>query len=111
MSENGNIEFECIQNGCSEVIKFSLRQAERDSKIPCQACKNEYRLDQALVSKLKSFESLVQAVKSARDILGSTSVGVTVNDKTVKIWCAPHLPAFSLTCCRRHTDPAGDAPA
>lgn len=85
MSGDGNIEFECIKDGCKEVIQFSLRQAEKDQHLICSACKNEYRLDQALVGKLKSFETLVQAVKSAKDILGNTSVGVTVNKHTVKI--------------------------
>ena len=85
MSEDGNIEFECIKDGCKEIIGFSLRQAEKDQRLTCTSCKNEYRLDRALVEKLKSFEHLVQAVKNARDILGNTSVGVTVNQHTVKI--------------------------
>ena len=85
MSEDGNIEFECIKDGCKEVVGFSLRQAEKDSKIICSACKMEYHLDRSLVGKLKSFENLVQAVKEARDILGNTSVGVTVEQRTVKI--------------------------
>ncbi len=85
MSEDGNIEFQCIKDGCKEAISFSLRQVEKDHAIRCASCKNEYQLDRALVDKLKSFENLVDAVKSARDILSNTSVGVTVDKRTVKI--------------------------
>ena len=85
VSEDKNIEFECIKDGCKEVIGFSLRQAEKDQRLLCAKCKNEYRLDRALVEKLKSFDNLVAAVKSAWDILSNTSVGVTVNQHTVKI--------------------------
>ena len=85
MSEDGNIDFECVKEDCNDAVQFSLRQAERDQKIVCSSCKKEYHLDKSLVEKLKSFEHLVQAVKSARDILGNTSVGVTVERRTVKI--------------------------
>ena len=85
MSEDGNIEFECVKDDCTEVVGFSLREVEKGSKIVCSACKKEYHLDRSLVDKLKSFEQLVQAVKSSRDILGNTSVGVTVDKRTVKI--------------------------
>jgi hypothetical protein len=85
VGSGNNIEFECIQNGCKKSIQFSLVQAQKDHKILCEGCKNEYRLDQDLVQRLKSFEVLVGAVKNAREILSTTSVGVTVGDKTVKV--------------------------
>ena len=85
MSEDDGIEFECIQPACKAVVQFSLRRTDKDKKIICESCKNEYHLDQGLLAKLKSFESLVHAVKNARDILSNTSVGVTVDHKIIKI--------------------------
>ncbi len=85
MSDNGNIEFECVKDGCKQTIGFSLRPGQKDQEISCAACGNAYHLDQDLLQKIKTFESLVKAVKDSRDILGHTSVGVTVDGKTVKI--------------------------
>ncbi len=85
MNENGNIEFECVKPGCNATVEFSLRQVEKDQKIQCASCQNVYHFDQVLVSKLVLLENLVAAVKNAREILGNTAVGVTVDQQTVTI--------------------------
>ncbi len=82
---NGNIEFECIQDGCGETVGFSLLSPDKDQDLRCDKCSKVYHLDAALVDKLKKFETLVLSVKNAKDILGNTYVGVTVNEKSVKI--------------------------
>ncbi len=85
MSQNDDIEFECIKDGCKEEIGISLRHDGNGQQIVCSGCRGEYHLDKSLIEKLKAFEALVQTVKKSRDILGQTSVGVTVGTKTVKI--------------------------
>lgn len=84
-TKGGDIEFRCVKDHCKEMIAFSVQEIERDKRLKCTACNNEYIFNEELISKIQKFENLITAVKNAEDILGSTNVSIDVDGHSVKV--------------------------
>ena len=94
MSDNGKlgakaqIDFHCLDSeNCDGVVKFNLSEiCDEDFQTVCPKCHRAYELDEALRDKLMRMLKLVAAIRDAEDILGDSSVAVTVaGAKEVKI--------------------------
>lgn len=79
------MEFQCVKDKCGSVISFSVSEIEKDRRLKCGACGNEYVFNADLITKIRKFENLIKAVKDAEDILGNTNVGISVKGHTVKV--------------------------
>jgi len=80
-----NLEFQCITDGCGELVKFSVFDVTKNHGLRCTACGKEYTLGEELVAKLDKFERLCRAVNEAEDILSETNVGINVYSHQVRI--------------------------
>lgn len=80
-----HIEFKCIKKNCTAVIPVSVLDIEKNHRIKCTNCKNEYYFNEKLVDQIKKFERLVMAVQDAKEILGQTAVAVDVPGHSVRI--------------------------
>jgi len=80
-----NLEFRCINEGCGELVKFSVFDISKNHGLRCAACSKEYTLGEELVRKLDMFEKLCRAVNEADDILSDTNVGINVYSHEVRI--------------------------
>ena len=94
MNSNGKlgakaqIDFHCLDSeNCDGVVKFNLAEiCDEDFRAVCPKCHRAYELDGALRDKLTRMMNLVAAIRDAEDILGDSSVAVTVaGAKEVKI--------------------------
>lgn len=83
---NGNhIEFKCVKSGCTSIIPISVLDMQKNHKLRCSGCKNEYVFNDKLVEQIGKFERLVLAVQDAKEILGQTAVAVDMPGHSVKI--------------------------
>ena len=105
MNSNGKlgakaqIDFHCLDSeNCDGVVKFNLAEiCDEDFQAVCPKCHRAYELDGALRDKLTRMMNLVAAIRDAEDILGDSSVAVTVaGAKEVKIPYALFLPPQDL---------------
>lgn len=87
LGAKAQIDFHCLDDACSGVVKFNLAEiSDRDFQAVCPKCHRAYELDEALRDKLMRMLNLVAAIRNAEDILGDSSVAVTVaGAKEVKI--------------------------
>ena len=87
LAAKAQIDFHCLEDDCREVVKFNLSDiASRDFQAVCPKCHRAYELDEALRDKLMRMLKLVAAIRDAEDILGDSSVAVTIaGAKEVKI--------------------------
>ncbi len=80
------IDFHCLADGCSGVVKFSLADiGSKDFQAVCPKCHRAYALDGELRDKLTRMLNLVLAIRQAEDILGSSVVSVNVAGGEVKV--------------------------
>ena len=86
MSSNGKlgakaqIDFHCLDSeNCDGVVKFNLAEiCDAEFQAVCPKCHRAYEFDDALRDKLTRMLNLVAAIRDAEDILGDSSVAVTV---------------------------------
>ena len=80
------IDFHCLQEECSGVVKFNLAEVASPSfQAVCQECHQTYQLDKQLRDKLSRMLNLIAAIREAEDILGDSNVSVNVAGGEVKI--------------------------
>ena len=88
LGAKAQIDFHCLDSeNCSGVVKFNLSEiCDKDFQAVCPKCHRAYELDEVLRNKLMRMLNLVAAIRDAEDILGDSSVAVTVaGAKEVKI--------------------------
>ena len=87
LGAKAQIDFHCLEDDCSGVVKFNLAEVcDSDFQAVCPKCHRAYELDSDLQEKLGRMLKLVAAIREAEDILGDSSVAVTVaGAKEVKI--------------------------
>ena len=87
LGAKAQIDFHCLDENCSGVVKFNLAEVcSADFQAVCPKCHRAYVLDEVLQDKLSRMLKLVAAIREAEDILGDSSVAVTVaGAKEVKI--------------------------
>lgn len=87
LGAKAQIDFHCLEDDCSGVVKFNLAEVcDSDFQAVCPKCHRAYELDSDLQDKLGRMLKLVAAIRDAEDILGDSSVAVTVaGAKEVKI--------------------------
>ena len=88
LGAKAQIDFHCLDSeNCNGVIKFNLSEiCDDDFQAVCPKCHRAYELDEVLGNKLMRMLNLVAAIRDAEDILGDSSVAVTVaGAKEVKI--------------------------
>jgi hypothetical protein len=80
------IDFMCIEDGCTGVVKFDLLSlAQEEFQVLCPVCHKPYQFDAALREKLMKLKNLIAAVREAEPILGDCNVAVAVPGGEVKI--------------------------
>ncbi len=81
-----DVDFECIGQDCSGVLKFNLMDASMPGfQCICPLCHKSYAFEEMLRDKLHRLCEMIVAIRKAEDILGDCNVAVTVPGKTVKI--------------------------
>ena len=87
LGAKAQIDFHCLEDDCSGFVKFNLAEVcDSDFQAVCPKCHRAYELDSDLQDKLGRMLKLVAAIRDAEDILGDSSVAVTVaGAKEVKI--------------------------
>ena len=87
LGAKAQIDFHCLEDDCNGVVKFNLAEVcNSDFQAVCPKCHRTYVLDEALQDKLSRMLKLVAAIREAEDILGDSSVAVTIaGAKEVKI--------------------------
>ena len=83
---NAVLDFKCLEENCSGVVKFDLNKLEEaDFQVLCPQCHRPYEFDAALTEKFRKLANLIVALREAEPILGSANVAVTVPGGEVKI--------------------------
>ena len=87
LGAKARIDFHCLEDDCNGVVKFNLAEVcNSDFQAVCPKCHRAHELDSDLQDKLVRMLKLVAAIRDAEDILGDSSVAVTVaGAKEVKI--------------------------
>lgn len=84
MQKGHTLEFDCLH--CQNPVHFSLFQMDDSNVIICSHCQNEFEItDETLKRQLKKFAMLCHQIRESEEILGSTSIGITVGKEQVKI--------------------------
>ena len=79
LGAKAQIDFHCLDDSCGGVVKFNLAEVcNKDFQAVCPKCHRAYALDESLQDKLGRMLKLVAAIREAEDILGDSSVAVTV---------------------------------
>lgn len=80
------LDFCCLSENCSGVIKFGLADIiEPDFQAVCPQCHRAYEFDEELRGKLKRMLDLIVAIRNSEDILGDSVVAVNVAGGEVRI--------------------------
>ena len=84
---NAVLDFKCLEENCTGVVKFNLNELELngDMQILCPECHRPYEFDAALSGKFRLLANLVTALREAEPILGSANVAVAVPGGEVKV--------------------------
>lgn len=81
-SQPGNraeIDFRCFEPECEGVVKFCLADVTgRGFQVVCPVCHKAYRFDPVLRGKFEKMFALLQAIRDAEEILGSSNVSINV---------------------------------
>lgn len=86
MGAKAQIDFQCLGDDCSGVVKFNLSEISTpDFQAVCPECHRTYALDNVLRDKLGRMLELVAAIRNAEDILGDSNVAVNVAGGEVRI--------------------------
>lgn len=84
MHAKHSLEFKC--QSCEKEVPFSLFDIDIKTTIACSNCSKKYTFsDENLIRQLKKFEALCLQIRESEEILGNTSFGVDVGEKSVKI--------------------------
>lgn len=83
MTKPHALGFKC--QSCSNEISFSLFENDSLSDLTCMNCNKKYAFDKDLTRQLKKFQDLCLQIRESEEILGTTSFGIDVGDKNVKI--------------------------
>ena len=86
MKDPRSLEF-CCQT-CETPVTFDLFELEKEELpcVTCPKCKKEYLFeDETLRRQLNKFVALCNQLRDSEEILGETSVGVTLGDKEVEV--------------------------
>lgn len=84
MQKGKTLEFHCLS--CKSPIAFSIFEVEKHPDIACPHCEKKYQFnDETLLRQLKKFEALCRQIRESEEILGSSSVGIDVGSKQVKV--------------------------
>lgn len=85
MQVGNKLEFNCLE--CEEPVTFSLLSPKSCGEIlSCINCRKQYVFeDKTILQHLQQFEALCQQIHDSKDILGNTSVAVSVGNHEVKI--------------------------
>lgn len=85
MQKGHVLEFSCLS--CQHPVNFSVFILEsEDCHFSCSHCHKKYAFnDETLKRQLKKFSALCKQLIDSQEILGSTSVGVDIGDRHVKI--------------------------
>ena len=77
--------FSCIN--CKEDVTFSLFDlAQEIPPINCSKCSKQYMLqDKDLKRQINKFSALCRQLKESEEILGNTSIAVTLGSRQVEI--------------------------
>ncbi len=80
LGAKAQIDFHCLDSeSCDGVVAFNLAEvSDCNFQAVCPKCHRAYVLDEALRDKLMRMLKLVAAIRDAEDILGDSSVAVTV---------------------------------
>lgn len=85
MPEGNKIEFPCINDGCGQILSFSVVDPICSNRIVCPSCRKNYEFDGSLMAKFGKFDKLVRAVREAEDILGDINIGIDVEGHSVQM--------------------------
>lgn len=84
MQKGKTLEFNCLS--CKAPIAFSVFDVEKHPDICCAACHKKYLFDdETLLRQLKKFQMLCHQIRESEEILGSSSVGIDVGSKQIKV--------------------------
>jgi len=73
------IDFRCFESDCEGVVKFRLADVTaRSFQVVCPVCHKAYSFDPALRAKFEKMFSLLQSIRDAEEILGSSNVSINV---------------------------------
>ena len=79
------IQLICSSPGCAGAAALALPSSRSALVVRCPACGKDYTLSGEIVRRLAMMEEFRGAVRRARPILGSASVGVAAGGQEVKI--------------------------
>ena len=90
MTENigakAQIDFQCLEESCDEIIKFNLDDiADSSFQTVCKKCYHTYELDGQLREKLLKMLHLITTLREVEDILGDCKISINVANGEVKI--------------------------
>jgi hypothetical protein len=74
-----------VNNNCSEILAFSILDADKETEVCCRTCGKRYVFNSELLRKFKKFARLVSAVQDAEEILGKTNVGLDIQGHSVQV--------------------------
>lgn len=84
MQRGKTLEFHCLS--CQSPVAFSIFEVEKHPDLCCSHCEKKYRFDdETLLRQLKKFEALCRQIRESEEILGSSSVGIDVGSKQIKV--------------------------
>ena len=78
-------EFDCLNEDCDQVVRFSLEEVLGDKEFPCPGCGRVYSFSPEMRGKFELLDQLIRALRRARPILGRTRVVIDVEGHQVKI--------------------------
>lgn len=84
MQKGHHLQFEC--QSCKHPVRFSIFELDTHAEIHCPGCKKPYLFDDPkLIRQLTKFAALCHQIRESEEILSTTSVGVDVDGKQVKV--------------------------
>ncbi|SCA62763.1 Uncharacterized protein SCG7086_AD_00230 [Chlamydiales bacterium SCGC AG-110-P3] len=86
MKDPRSLKFHCQE--CEAPVTFDLFELESDAHpcIVCLQCGKEYLFkDETLQRQLGKFVALCRQIRDSEEILGETSIGITLGDRDVEI--------------------------
>ena len=84
MKGKGSFELDC--KGCTHPVQFSLFELEESKLVSCNECGKKYGFgDENLKRQLKKFADLCRQIQESEEILGRSSVAVTIGKEEVKV--------------------------
>ena len=87
MKNYKQIEFNCLEENCRNAIRLDMERigVGKKTNIKCSHCSKEYSFNGNFVEKISKFDTLVSAIKDAKEILGDTNVAVNFKNREIRI--------------------------